>query len=180
MFFSPLSIFLAFCKLCTYRCPNCWVSHLFLIWKNRFSFGICLLACLRTPNLNPYIFSSSKFVFSRTPEGLHILCIWSWLYIYIYYTSLTQSPSTKHWLSYNIYQIHRTYIILQHLSGLQSSCNVITQELFHIMYIIYRWPTSTYLLPNFCKAIRAGVLPQELLHRCCYARHCYTGAVTQE
>ena len=70
-------------------CPNCWVSHLFSILKNRCSYGICFGSGYAlqnsTPNIStPNILSFFFFIDTRRAEKVRILCRRSGLYIYIY------------------------------------------------------------------------------------------------
>ena len=40
----------------TKKCPICWVSHLFSIWKHRYSYGICFGSVCALQNFTPNIF----------------------------------------------------------------------------------------------------------------------------
>ena len=75
-------------------CPICWVSHMFSIWKHRYSYGICFGSVCALQNSTPNISTPNilSFCFLSTPEelkkcifyvGAHDYII---LYIYIYWS----------------------------------------------------------------------------------------------
>ena len=67
------------------KCPICWVSHMFSIWKHRYSYGICFGPVYALQNSTPNILSFLFSVHTRRVEKVHIRCSRSWLYIYIHY-----------------------------------------------------------------------------------------------
>ena len=89
-------------------CPICWVSHMFSIWKHRYSYGICFGSVCALQNSTPNISTPNilSFCFLSTPEELK-KCIFYvgahdyiilYTYIYIYTGPLnwcTRTPSKQ-------------------------------------------------------------------------------------
>ena len=56
------------------KCPICWVSHMFSIWKHRYSYGICFGPVYALQNSTPNILSFLFSVHTRRVEKVHIQC----------------------------------------------------------------------------------------------------------
>ena len=48
------------------KCPICWVSHMFSIWRHRYSYGICFGSVCALQNSTPNILS---YFFCPHPKG---------------------------------------------------------------------------------------------------------------
>ena len=67
------------------KCPICWVSHMFFIWKHRFSYGIYCGSCCALQNSTQNISTPNILsFFPSTPEGLKKCIFYAGGHAYIY------------------------------------------------------------------------------------------------
>ena len=88
-------------------CPICWVSHMFSIWKHRYSYGICFGSVCALQNSTPNISTPNilSFCFLSTPEelkkcifyvGAHdYIILYTYIYILVHWTDAQEHLQSR-------------------------------------------------------------------------------------